>query len=134
MLIAARIIITLNAAIFLIVLPLLEVSATHIFNVDWPGHARLHNVWQLITNAALAALATWLAWRRRDIAMALLLSTILSGSFLAAFAMQELYGGTMQHSDGTELLINGVNPAVGLLTALTLAQLGLLALRPRKKT
>lgn len=127
----ARVTITFNAAIFILVLPALEISATHIFNEDWPGHARLHNAWQLVTNACLAILATWLAWRGATVALALVISTILSASFVSAFALQDLYGGTMQHSDGSELLVYGVNPAIGLLSVLTLLHLALLAAQPR---
>ena len=110
-----RLVITLHALIFVFVLPMLEVGPTHVFNPDWPGHARLHNAWQLMTNASLALIATALAWRSASQIMALILSLSISVPFLIAFASQRIYGGTMQHSDGSELLIGGINPAFGLL-------------------
>jgi len=115
-----RITISLHAIIFILVIPYLEVSPSHLFNPDWPGHARLHEAWQLIANAFLALLATILVWRSRDAVMPIVISLILSISFVLAYALQGTYGGTMEHSDGTELLIWGVNPAIGLLLVFTL--------------
>ena len=128
-----RITITLHALLFIAVIPYLEVSPTHVFNPDWPGHARLHEVWQLIANAAFALLATILAWRYKSIVTALVISLVLSGSFITAYGLQGQYGGTMKHSDGSELLIGGVNPAFGLLLIFSLILSGLLIARLRRQ-
>ena len=55
--------IALHAIIFIILVPFLEISDTHLLNPDWPAHARLHEAWQLLTNASLSALALLLVWR-----------------------------------------------------------------------
>src|SRR5210317_1564835 len=100
-----RVSIYLNLLIFLVLIPVLEVGPTHVFNADWPGHARLHEVWQLVTNALLSILALLLVHRDgfRWIAGAIALS--INMGFLAALITANDYGGSMVHSDGSELLI-----------------------------
>lgn len=95
-----------------VLVPILEIGPTHVFNPDWPGHARLHEVWQLLTNGVLAALAIWLAAARQQSRLASLIGLALNGSFLAAVLLSPVYGGTMRHSDGTELVVGGINLAV----------------------
>lgn len=85
---------------FAVVTPLLETSPTHVFNPDWPGHARLHDVWQLITHCALAAYMSWLFLLRRREREASVVALIVIGGFLAAYMLGPLYGGSMSHSDG----------------------------------
>lgn len=105
--------------------PILEIGPTHVFNPDWPGHARVHEVWQLITNASLAGLALWFALSRRDIKTASLLGLLVNSAFLVSVLLAPAYGGTMRHSDGTELALGGVNLAVAIMIAATF---GLLAI------
>lgn len=88
---------------FAVVTPLLETSPTHVFNPDWPGHARLHDVWQLITHCALAAYMSWLFLLRRREREACVVALIVIGGFLAAYMLSPLYGGSMSHSDGIPL-------------------------------
>ena len=45
----------------------------------------------------------------------------LTGSFLVAFIVRETYGGSLQHADGSELMIGGVNPAFGVMLATSVA-------------
>lgn len=111
--------------------PILEISPTHVFNPDWPGHARLHVAWQLATNSALALLCVWLAWRRGKARLAATIALIVTGGFLFAFALSRFYGGTMQHSDGSELTISGINVAVALMTASAIGLAGLLAAKDK---
>lgn len=59
-----RVLITLNSLVFILVVPALEIGPSHVFNPDWPGHAKLHEVWQLATNAMLGLFAIWLVWRQ----------------------------------------------------------------------
>ncbi|MFT6489755.1 MAG: hypothetical protein ACJAXQ_000531 [Parvibaculaceae bacterium] len=114
-----KIFVTLNAFIFVVVLPVLEIGPSHVFNQDWPGHARLHEVWQLLSNAAFSLFAMWLMWWRSKPLYAAFISLVLSGSFLIAYFVRAGYGGTMKHSDGSELILYGVNPAIGLMLVLT---------------
>ncbi|BFN28172.1 hypothetical protein PSCT_04341 [Pseudomonas sp. SCT] len=63
----AKLIITFGALLYGLGVPLLEINQTHVFNPQWEPHMRLHEVWQLATNSALALLALWLAWARNNI-------------------------------------------------------------------
>lgn len=105
--------------------PILEIGPSHVFNPDWPGHARLHEVWQLIAHALLAGFALWLAMARRQLRLASLLGLLINAAFLAAVALSPFYGGTMQHGDGTELALWNVNVAVIVMSLATAGTLWL---------
>lgn len=111
--------------------PILEISPTHVFNPDWPGHPRLHVAWQLATNSALALLCIWLAWRRGMTRLAATIALVVTCGFLFAFALSRFYGGTMQHSDGSELLVGGINVAVALMAVSAIGLAGLLAAKDK---
>jgi hypothetical protein len=122
----AKLIITLGALLYGLGVPLLEINSTHVFNPQWEAHARLHEVWQLATNSALALLSLWLAWGRNNIRLPSILAMLVTGGFLFAYLVREGYGGSMVLSDGSEKLLFGLNlgafafGSVFLLSALTL--------------
>lgn len=126
----AKLIITIGALLYGLGVPLLEINQTHVFNPQWEAHARLHEVWQLATNSALALLALWLTWRRQQIRLASLLSMLVTGGFLFAFFARHFYGGSMVLSDGSEKLVLGIN--LGLFAfGIVLVLLGLVFLRAK---
>lgn len=126
-----RILLTLAIAVYGLLVPYLEIGPTHVFNPEWPPHARLHEVWQLITNCVIAATCAWLAWTRSDLRVAARIGIIAPLSFLAAFATMGHYGGSMVHSDGTEFRLAGWNASF-LIMAICALVLGYLALaRPK---
>ncbi|MEP2987894.1 MAG: hypothetical protein ABJN65_17850 [Parasphingorhabdus sp.] len=104
--------IALAAFILSVVLPYMEISDSHLFNPEWPSHARLHEAWQLIENAAISILALILVWKGIAPKIGIMLGLILSISFLLAWLLGPLYGGSMAHSDGTEFAIGGVSVVV----------------------
>ncbi len=112
-----KVVLSLSVMIFVLVVPLLEVNDTHVFNPAWPGHARLHEVWQLITNVALGLICLWLAWFAHKVRAASLLGLTVTGGFLAAYFIRASYGGSMRHTDGSELMLLGVNAAVITMVA-----------------
>lgn len=93
-------------------IPVLEVNATHVFNPAWPAHARLHEVWQLITHSLLMAYCLCSLRSKADLRRPAAIMLMVSGGFCAAVALQGTYGGSMRHADGTELAWLGVNVAV----------------------
>lgn len=111
--------VTMNAIVFALLIPVLELNSSHLTNPLWPSHARLHEAWQLLTNAAIAILALGLAFSHRDSLVAIVLCLITGVSFLIAWATSSSYGGSMLHSDGTQMAIAGVNVAVLVVAALT---------------
>lgn len=120
----SKVVIVLSAFLYALLLPYMEVSDTHVFSETWPGHARMHDVWQLATNGSLALLALWLAFRRGQLLLAAAIDWLLTVSFVFAYLIRSSYGGDMYYSDGTELLIMGVNPAYGIMVVMSLALAG----------
>jgi hypothetical protein len=88
--------------------PYLEINATHVFNMEWHSHARLHNVWQLITNSMVGILCLWLVWARNEVRLPALLSALVTGGFMIAYLLRGFYEGSMERSDGSEVTVFGV--------------------------
>jgi len=102
----------LTSLVFGLLIPILELNQTHLFNTEWPSHARLHEAWQLITNATISALALYLVWTGKAPKIAIVLSLIIGLSFLTAFVLGGSYGGSMLHTDGTQKAVGGINVAI----------------------
>jgi hypothetical protein len=120
----ARILITVGVLIYGLVVPILEVNATHVFNPEWTPHARLHEVWQLATNTSLAAYSLWLVWGKGAIRLPGILAVFITGGFLFAYAIRGVYDGSMVLSDGSEKLVFGISIGVvgfGLVWVLAIA-------------
>lgn len=107
-----KLIITFGVILYAIVVPILELNATHVFNPDWTPHARIHEVWQLLTNSSLGILCLWLAWSQGRIVLSAVISLIVTGGFLVAFTLQDTYGGSMRYMDGSEKTLFGFNLGV----------------------
>lgn len=128
-----RILVTVGVLLYGLGVPLLEINDSHVFNPHWLPHARLHEVWQLMTNSAIGAYALWLVWCRQDVRLPSLLALFVTGGFLAAYALQDRYGGSMLHVDGSEKTVLGINIGVlgfGLVVMLSLVVLWRTRRRP----
>jgi len=108
----------LVAITFAIIVPALELNDTHLTNPLWPEHARLHEAWQLLSNALIVLLAAWLVAARKAPLLGLALASIISLSFMFAWLTSDAYGGSMLHSDGTQMVVGGVNAAVLIVSFL----------------
>ncbi|MBR0781068.1 hypothetical protein [Bradyrhizobium iriomotense] len=104
-----KMLVTIGVLIFGAVIPILEISVTHVFNPEWTPHMRFHEVWQLITNCALAALSLWLVWRRGQIMLASIIGLCVMGGILASHALSSLYGGSLTYPGGLERNILGLH-------------------------
>lgn len=104
----ARILATIGLMVFGLLIPLLEVNPTHVFNPDWPQHARFHNVWQLLTNTGLALLGLWLVWLRGQIGLAALIGGWVMASVVLAHGLGPVYDGAVTYEGGTELALAGL--------------------------
>ncbi|MEZ4217562.1 MAG: hypothetical protein R3E88_13850 [Myxococcota bacterium] len=115
-----------------------DYHASHAFNPDWVGHARVHLVW-LLGFMFLSGLANlYLVWLRRPFEVRNLWLSVLwqscnLGGFWIAYLLAPHYHGaiTVPHIH-TQIL--GVDENVfvfGVLSAVMAATVGLLALAPR---
>ena len=91
----ARILLTFAVLTFALLIPILEINASHVFNDRWPAHARFHEVWQLTTNFGIGLLCLWLVWFKNRISLASILVTLVMGGMLFAYATQDMYGGSV---------------------------------------
>lgn len=105
--------ITFSVVLYAIVVPYLEINETHVFSPDWIPHAKIHEVWQLITNSSIGILCLWLTWKKNEYQLSTILSILVTGGFLLAFILKDFYGGDMRFPDGTEKAIGGIN--IGIL-------------------
>lgn len=124
----SRLAATVCLAVVGLLVPALEINATHLLNPSWPPHARLHEAWQLATNTGLSAWAVFLAWRGR-MRMACVIGLFLTGGFLLAWAARSVYGGSMAGTSAAAASILGIDAAVlvmglAFVTLLVLACLG----------
>lgn len=92
-----------------------------LLNELWPAHARLHEAWQLLSSAALSILCLWLVWKETRPRLASVIMLSLTGSFVIAYVARGMYGGSMLHTDGTQLMIAGTNPAIGVMVVASVA-------------
>lgn len=104
--------VALHTAVFVLLLPILEINDSHLTNPLWPSHARLHEAWQLLTNAGIALLALYLVITKKATLIGIRMCLITAVSFIVAFATSASYGGSMLHSDGTETTVAGINLAI----------------------
>lgn len=135
----ARVLISIGVLVYAVAVPLLEINDTHVFNPEWPPHARLHEVWQLATNSMIGVLALWLAWGKGNVRLPALLALLVMGGFLLAYAFRDSYGGSMMHSAGSiEWTLLGLNAGVVgavIVVVMAIAALALDARRqPRRAT
>ncbi len=108
-----RILLTVGVLLYAVVVPFLEINDTHVFNPAWVAHARIHEVWQLFTNSSLGIVALWFTWvDSSGKGKASIIALLVTGGFLAAYVLQNLYGGSMVHPDGTEKTLFGINVGV----------------------
>lgn len=105
----AKLLVSIGVLFYAVVVPVLEINDTHVFNPGWEPHARLHEVWQLFTNTALGLFSTWLVWARGNVRLPSLLTLFVTGGFLLSYWLRASYGGSMVLSDGSEKMILGVN-------------------------
>ncbi len=104
--------ITFSVVLYAIGVPYLEINDTHVFNPDWTPHVRIHEVWQLITNSSIGVLCLWLVWYKKETSLSAILSLLVTGGFLLAYALQGTYGGSMKYLDGSEKTLLGMNIGV----------------------
>ncbi|UAM99057.1 hypothetical protein K8354_04330 [Polaribacter litorisediminis] len=104
--------ISLVILLYSVAVPFLEINNTHVFNPDWTPHAKIHEVWQLITNSSIGILCLWLVWVKNELRTSIVLSMLVTGGVLIAYCIQDVYGGSMKYLDDSEKAILGINIGV----------------------
>ena len=107
-----KVTISLVILLYSVAVLFLEINETHVFNPDWTPHAKIHEVWQLITNSSIGILCLWLVWVKKEFKLSTVLSMLVTGGFLIAYCIQDVYGGSMKYLDGSEKAILGINIGV----------------------
>lgn len=114
------------ALVFIVLVPVLEINDSHLVNPDWPPHARLHEAWQLLTNAALGAAAAWLAWVRRE-RLGAGLALFVVGPVLMAYALRSLYGGSMNRQGGEDAVFTAAGAPVIVMLVIAVGLLAVIS-------
>lgn len=87
----------------------IDLNRTHATNPEWPGHARLHLVWQVATVVGLAFLEVVLVlapgpFPEQRFYLAAVLAAIPMLSFFAAFLARGFYKGALSDANGIQPL------------------------------
>lgn len=101
----AKLLVSFGVLVFSVVIPILEINDSHVFNPMWPAHARLHEVWQLTTHCALGAFCLWLTWIKAQIRIASVLCIIVMGGVLFAHLIEGSYGGSIQSGNISKTIL-----------------------------
>lgn len=102
---APKILIAFGVLVYAVLIPVLEINSSHVFNPLWIAHARFHEVWQLITNISIGILALWFAFAKNDIRTASTLNILVMGGALVAHIMEGYYGGSILSGNITKTII-----------------------------
>jgi len=81
-----------------------DFNSTHLFNPDWPPHARLHMMMLFMTTGAFTLLGLYLCWGPADSRLQSLKLSAIAGSLymygtVAAALTMPYYGGSMEWTD-----------------------------------
>lgn len=124
--------VALSAIVLAGLIPVLEVNDSHLFNPEWPAHARFHEAWQLLTNAALALVALWLALVRGRERLAAGLSLVVVGALVVAWGLNGIYGGEIARPGGDGPQVFGLGLPAMIMSILAIALLA--AVWPETRT
>lgn len=85
----------------------IDLNRSHASNPQWPGHARFHLVWQVISYALLSLLEVALIlvagpYREQRFYLAAILAGIPMLSCLVAFLCRKMYGGALYDPNGIQ--------------------------------
>jgi len=127
----SKLLVSFGALFYVVVIPLLEWNHTHVFNPDWPPHARFHEVWQLFTHIALGLVAMWLVWVKGQIKLPALISCCVMGGVLFSHSLSFYVGGSVQSGNLSNKLL-GLDLAI--FVALMVVLLAMVAVLIERKS
>ena len=102
---SGRILMTLATLIYGVLPPFVDLTETHVFHPEWTPHSRLHMVWLLGTNSAIAFLALYFLWFHKvnsafGVRLAGILGLCVFGGFWLSATSTSLYGGSLSDKGG----------------------------------
>ena len=106
-----------------IVVPLVDLNASHLLHPDWSMHARFHVLWAVLVFSMMGWYSLYLLWlspwtimTRIRIVMVMML--IINSAFLATTALRSFYGGALaDEHGGVPSLPNGWDPNLTVVIA-----------------
>ena len=121
-----RVLMSLATLVYGVIPPIVDLTETHVFHPDWTPHSRLHMVWLLGTNSAIAVLALYLLWfhkanRAFGVRLAGTLGLCVYGGFWLSASTASLYGGAVSDK-------GGVPPIMGIDANVLVFSIALLVL------
>lgn len=121
-----RIMMTVATLMYGVVPPFVDLTETHVFHPDWTPHARMHMVWLLGTNTAIAMVALYVLWRHKSslavgVRLAGVLGLCVYGGFMLSALAASFYGGSLSDK-------GGVPPVLGMDANILAFSLALLLL------
>ncbi|PCJ22456.1 MAG: hypothetical protein COA96_14340, partial [SAR86 cluster bacterium] len=109
----AKILLTIAAIQLGVIPPIVDFSTSHVFNLDWAPHAKLHMVWLLTTGGLLSVYVWVLLWLPAKHSFQRLRHAcvpgwvVLTGFFVAA-VFRDSYGGSLA-DPGADIEIMGIS-------------------------
>ena len=107
---ASKILVTFGILVYAVVVPILEINASHVFNPDWPPHARFHDVWQLYTHSTIGVFCLWLVWAKGNVRIPGVLGILIMGGVVFAHVIEGTYGGSVVSGNFSRTIL-GIQPA-----------------------
>ncbi len=100
-----RVLMTLATLIYGVLPPFVDLTETHVFHPEWTPHSRLHMVWLLGTNSAVAVLALYFLWLHKanspfGVRLSGILGLCVFGGFWLSASTISLYGGALSDKGG----------------------------------
>lgn len=123
-LLVVRVIVTTVTLFYGIVPVMMDVNDTHLLNPGWSPHARHHGAWFLSFSAAMAGVALFLLWVRKETMLPIVIGLMFVAGFWAATLLAPLYGGALVDTEGFEQGILGVDSNVMVFSVTTAFLLG----------
>lgn len=108
--VVGQILMTLATLTYGVIPPFVDLSETHVFHPEWTSHSRMHMVWLLGTNSAVAFLALYFLWfhkanRTFGIRLAGILGLCVYAGFWLSASTASLYGGALSDKGGVPPLM-----------------------------
>ena len=102
---AGLILMTVATLFYGVLPPFVDLTETHVFHPEWTPHSRLHMVWLLGTNSAIAVLALYFLWLHRanraaGVRLAGILGLCVFGGFWLSASTISLYDGALSDKGG----------------------------------